>query len=88
MAFWNAPLDDEHHASHACTAALRMFEAVDVLNRELAAESSEGGALPSPKLNGESPPDLDAEAEEKSAHLRHTSIEAMQDGAEQGQAEA
>jgi class 3 adenylate cyclase len=43
MAFWNAPLDDEQHASHACTAALRMFEAIERLNVELAAETP-GGA--------------------------------------------
>ncbi|MDD5656537.1 MAG: adenylate/guanylate cyclase domain-containing protein [Elusimicrobia bacterium] len=26
MAFWNAPLDDPHHAANACRAALRMHE--------------------------------------------------------------
>ena len=42
MAFWNAPLDDEQHASHACTAALGMFEALDRLNVELTAEAPAG----------------------------------------------
>ena len=88
MAFWNAPLDDERHAAHACTAALRMFEAVAGLNRELAAESTDGGAAPSPKPNGEAPPELDADNEEESAGHRRSAIEALQDGAEQGQAEA
>ncbi|MBU0859817.1 MAG: adenylate/guanylate cyclase domain-containing protein, partial [Alphaproteobacteria bacterium] len=35
MAFWNAPLDDADHARHACTAALRMFEALAPVNEEL-----------------------------------------------------
>ncbi|HTO32390.1 MAG TPA: adenylate/guanylate cyclase domain-containing protein, partial [Pararhizobium sp.] len=39
MAFWNAPLDDEKHASHAVGAALKMLEAMDVLNAELRAEA-------------------------------------------------
>ena len=32
MAFWNAPLDDPHHASHAAQAALAMMRELDVLN--------------------------------------------------------
>jgi adenylate cyclase len=39
MAFWNAPLDDPHHASHAVSAALRMLEAIDRLNTELREEA-------------------------------------------------
>jgi adenylate cyclase len=35
MAFWNAPLDDAEHARHACTAALRMYEALAPVNEEL-----------------------------------------------------
>jgi len=88
MAFWNAPLDDERHATHACTAALGMFDAVAGLNKELAAESSDGGAAPSSKPNGEAPPDLISEAEEEATDHRNTSIEALQDGAAQGSAEA
>lgn len=38
MAFWNAPLDDEQHASHACRAALDMMAAIERLNQALAAE--------------------------------------------------
>ena len=53
MAFWNAPLDDARHASNACTAALGMFEAVDGLNRELAAEAADGEAANSPAANGD-----------------------------------
>ena len=36
MAFWNAPLDDSAHPSHACTAALRMMGEMDTLNETLA----------------------------------------------------
>ena len=32
MAFWNAPLDDSVHPSHACSAALRMMGEMEVLN--------------------------------------------------------
>jgi adenylate cyclase len=39
MAFWNAPLDDPDHASHACAAALDMAQALRHLNEQLAAES-------------------------------------------------
>lgn len=38
MAFWNAPLDEPRHAEKAVGAALRMLEALDSLNRELAME--------------------------------------------------
>ncbi len=86
MAFWNAPLDDERHAAHACAAALRMFEAVGGLNRELAAESSDGAAAPSSISNGEARPDLELDEEEESSGHRDTSIEALKDDAEQGQA--
>lgn len=34
MAFWNAPLDDEKHARHACDAALRMFETLNEWNEQ------------------------------------------------------
>jgi adenylate cyclase len=33
MAFWNAPLDDPDHPSHACRAALRMMGEMAGLNR-------------------------------------------------------
>jgi len=78
MAFWNAPLDDERHAYHACKAALGMFEAVAGLNRELAAEASDG----------EAGPDSNLEAEEAVFDHHLTSIAALQDGAAQGLAEA
>lgn len=32
MAFWNAPLDDDDHAAHACDAALAMQEKLKELN--------------------------------------------------------
>lgn len=32
MAFWNAPLDDAEHPSHACRAALRMMSQMQDLN--------------------------------------------------------
>jgi adenylate cyclase len=39
MAFWNAPLDDEDHAYHACVAALDIVHRLDRLNAELLAEA-------------------------------------------------
>jgi adenylate cyclase len=39
MAFWNAPLDVENHAHHACDSALAMRQALDVLNTERLAEA-------------------------------------------------
>lgn len=38
MAFWNAPLDDVEHATHACNCGLAMMDSLVVLNRELTAE--------------------------------------------------
>jgi adenylate cyclase len=43
MAFWNAPLDDEDHARHACEAALEMLDGLAKLNRKLEAEADERG---------------------------------------------
>ena len=34
-AFFNAPLDDSHHASHACECALAMMQALEKANRRL-----------------------------------------------------
>jgi adenylate cyclase len=42
MAFWNAPVDDPHHALHACAAALEMQAAIDRLNDERRVESRAG----------------------------------------------
>ena len=39
MAFWNAPLNDAEHASHACDSALAMFDSVNELNATLEAEA-------------------------------------------------
>ncbi len=38
MAFWNAPLDDPHHARHACEAGLAVIAALDRVNEERKAE--------------------------------------------------
>jgi adenylate cyclase len=38
MAFWNAPIDDPDHATHACDCALGMMDALVALNQELTAE--------------------------------------------------
>ncbi len=39
MAFWNAPLDDEDHARHACESALAMMETLGPLNDSLEQEA-------------------------------------------------
>jgi adenylate cyclase len=46
MAFWNAPLDDTDHASHACQAALAMGIALEKLNAEFAEEMRAAGMEP------------------------------------------
>lgn len=38
MAFWNAPIDDPEHATHACECSLAMLDSLIVLNQELTAE--------------------------------------------------
>ncbi len=48
MAFWNAPLDDPDHATHAVRAALEMNRRMGPLNEELAAEAAEQGTAFSP----------------------------------------
>ncbi len=45
MAFWNAPLDDEDHADHACDSALSMFSALEDLNADIKAEREAAGEL-------------------------------------------
>ncbi|MBI3088354.1 MAG: adenylate/guanylate cyclase domain-containing protein [Candidatus Omnitrophica bacterium] len=44
MAFWNAPLDDAQHASHACQAALRMQDYLVRWNAAVEAEAQAKGA--------------------------------------------
>jgi adenylate cyclase len=48
MAFWNAPLDNEHHARDACTAALSMLTRLKQLNvvRKQEAETNQVPFLP------------------------------------------
>lgn len=41
MAFWNAPLDNEHHATDACTSALSMLERLVDLNAKRKKEAAE-----------------------------------------------
>ena len=43
MAFWNAPLDDETHAADACESALKMYVALENLNKERESEAVEEG---------------------------------------------
>ncbi len=43
MAFWNAPLDDPHHARNAVSAALDMLASMDGLNGELWREAEAAG---------------------------------------------
>ena len=39
MAFWNPPLDDREHATHACEPALAMVDRVTALNVTLKTEA-------------------------------------------------
>ena len=48
MAFWNAPLDDRHHARNACLTALAIGNAIAPLNEKLAAEAAERNRAPKP----------------------------------------
>jgi adenylate cyclase len=48
MAFWNAPLDNPDHASHAVAAALDMLEALDELNRQIVTETAPDGSPAKP----------------------------------------
>jgi adenylate cyclase len=43
MAFWNAPLDDKDHPSHACQAALRMMDEMRVINERWRHEAESKG---------------------------------------------
>jgi adenylate cyclase len=43
MAFWNAPLDDSAHPTHACNAALRMMREMDHLNELWRSEAEAKG---------------------------------------------
>ena len=43
MAFWNAPVDLDDHASHACDAALEMLVQVERLNVDLEREAEAAG---------------------------------------------
>jgi adenylate cyclase len=44
MAFWNAPVDLDDHASHACDAALEMLLQLERLNIDLEREAGRRGA--------------------------------------------
>jgi adenylate cyclase len=61
MAFWNAPLDDQDHAAHACRSALAMQAAVQALNATLTEEQTTEGQ--------KSEADLRAQHQEASALL-------------------
>jgi adenylate cyclase len=43
MAFWNAPLDDPHHATHASQATLAMTRELDALNQRWRSRAEERG---------------------------------------------
>jgi adenylate cyclase len=43
MAFWNAPLNVDHHQVKACAAALAMIDSVEALNREREEEAKSAG---------------------------------------------
>ena len=46
MAFWNAPLDDEDHARHACRSALEMQGALEAVNGVLRQRAETDGQKP------------------------------------------
>lgn len=46
MAFWNAPLDDDAHARHACETALKMNLALEPINARLRSEAEGRGDQP------------------------------------------
>lgn len=46
MAFWNAPLDDDAHARHACETALKMNLALEPINERLRVEADARGDAP------------------------------------------
>lgn len=46
MAFWNAPLDDDEHARHACLSALKMNEALGPINARIKVRAEEEGRNP------------------------------------------
>jgi len=48
MAFWNAPLDDSEHASHACRAALRIMQQMPDLNAHWRGEAEAKGRFFNP----------------------------------------
>lgn len=52
MAFWNAPLDDPNHAKHACAAALRMADEMDVLNERWRKAAEDAGREHKPVIIG------------------------------------
>jgi adenylate cyclase len=45
MAFWNAPLDDAHHADQGCASALAMLRELDRINVELEREAKAEGRV-------------------------------------------
>jgi len=48
MAFWNAPLDDSEHASHACRAAFRIMQQMPDLNAHWRREAEAKGRFFNP----------------------------------------
>jgi adenylate cyclase len=80
MCFWNAPLDDQDHARHACKAALSMFQALGKLNEELSGEST--GLEPATENATKKNPVASTVAQTP------TTIELLQEQADQGIVEA
>ena len=46
MAFWNAPLDDAHHARNACITALNMQAALEPINQSIIKQAKANGKEP------------------------------------------
>ena len=88
MAFWNAPLDDEHHAAHACQAALGMIAAVERLNEKLSSEASGGAGNGSADPHLVSPSNLGHHPGGAPPNHRPDSIEGLKEQAKQGLVDA
>lgn len=90
MAFWNAPLDDPDHSSHACRAALEMYAALEQLNSEIfeqaissgssGADGAAGAQVEFPKSASDSRTELQRAAEQGIVKAQYRLGQAYRDG--------